>query len=57
MIQDIEQQLSGYLRVDDPVGSDSGRYTTLSISDLTGSIGSISNTHISIQASGIDLLS
>lgn len=55
--QIVESQFSGYLRIDDPVGADSGRYTTLSITDLSWSNTIISNTGISIQASGIDLLS
>ncbi len=55
--QEVSQQLSGYLRVDDPVGADSGWYTTLSITDLTWTVANIPNDNIFLQASGVVLLS
>lgn len=42
--QVVEAQFSGYFRIDDPLGMDNGRYTTLSITDLSGAISRIENT-------------
>jgi hypothetical protein len=43
-VQEVEAQLNGYLWVNDPIGADSGWYTTISIGDLSGQHSSISNT-------------
>lgn len=55
--QIIEQEFSDYFWVNDPIGANSGYYTTISISDLSGQYQSISKSSIAMKGTGITLLS
>jgi hypothetical protein len=52
----IEQQFSDYFKVDDQKGTNSWYYTTISITDLTWSNGTIPNTSIQFKAWWLTLL-
>ena len=55
--QTLEEQISDYFRVDDPNGYNTGFYTTISISDLSGSSSFVSAGNVYLQATWVDLLS
>lgn len=52
----IEQQFTGYFKVYDKKSSNSGYYTTLSISDLSWTYSTISKNNIYLQATGVTLI-
>ena len=54
--QSLEEQVSGYFRVYDTAGVDSGYYTTVSISDMTGINGTIGANNIFMKGSGVQLI-
>jgi hypothetical protein len=55
--QILEEQLSDYFWLDDPNGYNSGYYTTIAITNLSGDSSYIDASNVYLQATTLDLLS